>query len=185
MAYRPGDQESEQMPTAVTLKFGTASVAFPPYIGPLTIYQRGFNSAAIGRLLIEFRDRPIYPKGLLSQAVGSKKDGDSPYMWQGLRVGELMPTMPEGFSAELIGEPWLSFRVREVNPDGYDAFISDYDLTAFSKRMKVFRKEVPSNVDHIKPEGFDAFASSASDVKPLAHFIRPDGNSDQYRKGAF
>lgn len=181
----PGDQESEQMPTAVTLKFGTASVAFPPYVGPLTIYQRGFNSAAIGGGLIEFRDRPIYPKGYLAEQIGTRKPADNPYMWQGLRVGELMPTIPEGFSAELIGEPWISFRVREVNPDGYDAFICDYDLTAFSKRMKVFRKEVPSNVDHIKPEGFDAFASSASDVKPLAHFIRPDGNSDQYRKGAF
>ena len=181
----PGDQESEQMPTAVTLAFGTASVAFPPYVGPLTIYQSGFNSAAIGRGLIEFRDRPIYPKGYLAEQIGTRKSGDKPYMWQGLRVGELMPTIPNGFASEEFGEPWISFRVREVNPDGYDAFICDYDLTAFSKRMKVFRKEVPNNVDHIKPEGFDAFASSASDVKPLAHFIRPDGNSDQYRKGAF
>lgn len=181
----PGDQVSEQMPTAVTLKFGSASVAFPPYVGPVTIYQRGFNSAAIGRSLIEFRNRPVYPKGYNAELMGTRKQNDNPYMWQGLRVGELMPTIPNGFASEELGEPWISFRVREVNPDGYDAFICDYDLTAFSKRMKVFRKEVPNNVDHIKPEGFDAFASSASDVKPLAHFIRPDGNSDQYRKGAF
>ncbi|QXN70903.1 hypothetical protein DARTUKUTA_50 [Bacillus phage vB_BspP_Dartukuta] len=181
----PGEQISEQINSSDTMVFGITKVGRPPYVGPQTIAAKGLSAIFWGASDIQLLHRQIYPRGHLSMAMGTRRGGDSPYMWQGLRIGELMPTIPEGFSAELIGEPWLSFRVREVNPDGYDAFISDYDLTAFSRRMKVFRKEVPSSVDHIKPEGFDAFASSASDVKPLAHFIRPDGNSDQYRKGAF
>lgn len=181
----PGEQISEQIKSSDTMVFGITKVGRPPHVGPQTIAAKGLSATFWGASEIQLLHRQIYPIGHLSMAMGTRRGGDSPYMWQGLRIGELMPTIPDGFESEKHGEPWISFRVREVNPDGYDAFICDYDLTAFSKRMKVFRKEVPSNVDHIKPEGFDAFASSASDVKPLAHFIRPDGNSDQYRKGAF
>ena len=96
-----------------------------------------------------------------------------------------MPTIPSGAQTDLYGEPWVSFRVRDVAMQGFDAFLSEYDLEAFDKRMRVTRSEAVRPSRSIAPVGILATDFAASDVKPGIHFIRPDGNADQYRKGAF
>ena len=64
----------------------------------------------------------------------------APICGKGLRIGELMPTIPDGFESEKHGEPWVSFKVREIFPEGFDSFACTYDITQFSKRMKVWRR---------------------------------------------
>ncbi|MNC61670.1 hypothetical protein D3C75_1116300 [compost metagenome] len=43
--------------------------------------------------------------------------------------------------------------------------------------------EIPAQT--IQAVGFDAFRQSVPNIKPAVHYIRPDGNADQFRKGAF
>jgi hypothetical protein len=65
--------------------------------------------------------------------------------------------------------------------------VNEYDYTEFDLRLRVIRRESPDQTpaQQIKPTGFNASLITASDIKNKVHFIRPDGNSDQYRKGAF
>ncbi len=86
---------------------------------------------------------------------------------------------------QAMGTPWISFRVRGIGLVGFDTFLSEYDLMNFAKRMRVIRQPLPRPSVSIAPVGFVAFASAASNVRHGIHYIRPDGNADQYRKGAF
>ena len=61
----------------------------------------------------------------------------------------------------------------------------EYDYTQFNKRMRVVRQELPKQKLFIEPVGFVSSRYGVPNVKPAAHYIRPDGNADQYRKGAF
>lgn len=178
-----GNQKIVQFAAADTQVFGRLAVARAPYVGP--IGGKGLASLSIGAHRVEFFHRQLWPQGHDSQRLGTRRAGDSPYMWQGLRVGPLMPTIPNGFQADLHGEPWVSFRVRDVAIQGFDAFLSEYELEAFDKRMRVTRREQPRPAHTVAPVGIFATEFAASDVKPGVHFIRPDGNADQYRKGAF
>lgn len=181
----PGPQPVDQYDSTDTAVLGTPSVGRPPYIGPLTIKGIGLNAQGFGTHLVEFFNREVRPVGYQATLMGTRLDRDTPYMWQGLRVGPLIPTIPTGFSPSSYGTPWVSFRVREVNPVGFNAFLAEYELEAFDKRMRVTRRAQASAARSITPVGIYAFTSSASDVKPGTHFIRPDGNADQHRKGAF
>jgi len=180
-----GNQEIAQFAAADTQVFGRPAVARAPYVGPLTIGGRGLASLAIGSHRIEFFHRQLWPQGHDSQRLGTRRAGDSPYMWQGLRVGPLMPTIPTGTQMGVYGEPWVSFRVRELALEGFDAFRCEYEPEAFDKRMRVTRGVIERPYRTIAPAGVHATEFAASDVKPGVHFIRPDGNADQYRKGAF
>ena len=75
--------------------------------------------------------------------------------------------------------------MREVALQGFVAFLSEYELEAFDKRMRVTRRKQPRPAHTVAPVGILATDFAASDVIPGVHFIRPDGNADQYRKGAF
>ena len=181
----PGEQTVEQFESTDGALYGRPAVARPPHIGTQTVTPSGLLATSFDRALVEFFNREVKPAGYLATLMGSRKDSDSPYMWQGLRVGPLMPTIPAGFDDQAPGEPWVEFRVREVRPEGYDAFRCEYQLEAFDQRMRVYRAPVVRPSRSITPVGFVAFASAASDVKPGARYIRPDGNADQLRKGAF
>ena len=181
----PGTRELVEFDSPDATALGRPTIAPPPYTGPQTLKEQGADSLTVGGLLIEHLNREIRVSGHLSQQMGTLEPGDTPYQWQGLRIGPLMPTIPDGFDAEAWGESWVSFRVREMKPVGFDAFLSEYQLEEFDKRMRVWRRETPRPSVAVGPVGFSAFASTASDVRPGARFIRPDGNSDQHRKGAF
>ena len=64
----------------------------------------------------------------------------------------------------------------------------EYDPRHFEDRMRVTRGgggPQPKPPLIVAPLGFDAIRFNASNVKLGVHVIRPDGNADQYRKGAF
>lgn len=181
----PGPQAVVQFDSASHSIVGVPAVARPPYIGPITLSLKGFNAHGPSCPSIELLNRHIRPDGYKAELMGEKKYNDSPYQWQGLRVGPLVPTMPVGASMQAMGVPWISFRVRGIGLAGFDAFLSEYDLMNFAKRMRVIRQQLPRPFVSIAPVGFAAFASAASNVRHGIHYIRPDGNADQYRKGAF
>ena len=106
-------------------------------------------------------------------------------MPQNLHVGPRWPNIPAGFVASDYGQPWVSHRVRELTLEGFESFLSEYDFQNFKHRMRVSRTEIPKPRLTVSPEGFAALETGAPDLLLGVHYIRPDGNADQYRKGAF
>ena len=165
--------------------FGTASLR---HVEPLhrVIKPQGIGSLGLGNHKAQLFQRNIYPVGLHALRMGTKKYNDQPYLWQGLRIGEHIPTCIGGGDLSEFGTAWISLRVREINPMGLDyALVNEYDYTEFDKRMRVVRREQDISVQQIKPVGFNASMFNASDIKNKVHYIRPDGNAEQFRKGAF
>lgn len=168
---------------------GIPAVMRPPYTGPQTIKATGFVAALFPGFqsphAIEHRDRAVCPVGADMLQAGAGKDEDTPFMWQGLRVGSLVPNIPEGIDATAIGTCWISLRVRQAAIEGFDAFICEYDDRAFDQRMRVRHgttNERPRQV--VSAHGWRSAAHAAHGVRAGRHYIRPDGNSDQHRKGA-
>lgn len=155
------------------------------YTGPQKILGRGFNSAIFGTTKIEFFNRPIYPKGYEATLMGRRIAGDSPYKPQGLWVGKPMPTIPDGFNAELFGDTTISLRVRDITAIGFDSFVSEMDISNFKGRMKIelVKKPVVIEPKEVFTQSFVNTSYGVPDIRLKTHYIRPDGNSDQYRKG--
>lgn len=167
--------------------FGTAMVKRPPYVGPLYVNAAGFNAASFGGgARVEYFHRALPVQGWHSLAMGASKSGDTPYTWQGLRVGPLMPTIPKGFNAEQFGQAWVSHRVRDLFVPGEDFMqVAEYDPMDFAKRMRVRNATTPKPpAQGVGPVGFHALQAGTPGARLGAHHIRPDGNAEQYRKGA-
>jgi hypothetical protein len=83
------------------------------------------------------------------------------------------------------GVSFISHRVRQVHPAGFDAFISTYTVSNFKSRMKVSLANiiVPDLNQVVGVVGILPEQYSTPDIKLAVHYIRPDGNTDQYRKG--
>ncbi|WP_336034711.1 hypothetical protein [Acinetobacter bereziniae] len=148
----------------------------------------GFESLKFSKNEIQLFHRNVFMSGLDSQSMGKQRQDDTPYMWQGLRIGPHIPTNIGGGVQSAYGNAWVSNRVREVALVGLDyALVNVYDYGNFDQRMRVtIRKDeqvIPPQ--RIYMSGFDGLQIAVSDIKNYVHFIRPDGNSDQYRKGAF
>ena len=108
---------------------------------------------------------------------------DKPYAWQHLHVGSPMPTQPSGIDSCAFGAgSWISLKVRDLPLTGFDAFICQYDVNAFEQRMRVTGTPIPRHVTIITSVGISTAQSGTPNVVPAVRFIRPDGNSDQYRK---
>jgi hypothetical protein len=170
------------VPFIATL-WGNPDVRYAPPTGDQYITPTGLPEPLLERQLIEYKDRPIYPAGTLMQQMGTRVQNDSPYAWRGLRVGPLMPTIPNGFASDLYGAAFISHRVREIHIAGFDSFVSSYDN--FRDRMRVTRRETDTTSRRIITQGHDSAVVGAAQTDVLRQYIRPDGNSDQYRKGAF
>lgn len=128
--------------------------------------------------------REIKPIGLNSLAMGNSRGG-SLYMPQSLDVGPRRPTIPVGNLMEKFGTTYIGLKVRGIEVIGFDAMRSEYDVLNFDKRMRVTRKDLPRPTMPVNALGFDAALYGVPNIKPAAHYIRPDGNSDQFRKGAW
>ncbi len=151
-----------------------------------TIHPHGADTLGVSSLnCISHFHRTMRPNGFNSERMGTQLSGDEPFMWQGLRVGELVKGNYGGFENEVFGQAWISNKIREVGVQGYDAFKCEYDYTNFDERMRVIRKDLPKPSLSIQPVGVDALVVTVPNIKPAVHYIRPDGNADQYRKGAF
>lgn len=147
----------------------------------------GLNAMAIGRPLVEFFHRNLQGRGFNSLAMGSSRGGTL-YMPQSLHIGFPMPVKPAGNLMEKFGTTYIGLRVRDIGVNGFDASVIGYDPSNFAARMRVQRGQGGADtkpVQTIQAVGFDALRSNASNVKYAVHYIRPDGNSEQFRKGAF
>lgn len=135
---------------------------------------------------IMLKHRKVAAIGLNSLAMGIRLGNDKPYMWQGLRIGEYVDFVFKGFDTLDFGTAFISHRVRGIEIDGFDTFRSEYDIDNFAGRMKVTKTPLPPPpASTISADGFDAYLSGVTSLKHGQHFIRPDGNSDQFRKGGY
>lgn len=184
----PGTQHVTQFDSTSMSLYGMTKIEHYVPPGPRSVKPSALNAQAFGQNRIDLFHRKVSPLGYEATLMGTRKSGDTPYMWQGLRVGPLMPTIPEGFGADLHGEQWISHRVREVHPAGFDGFQSEYQLEAFEQRMRVTRRAPSATIAARSLLAAGAHPDSVlgtPDVRPGVHFIRPDGNAEQFRKGAF
>ncbi len=153
-----------------------------PYIRPT-----GMRSTVVGMPSVDYLNRSIRPVGFDAMRVGTKKNDDRPYMWQGLRIGPHVPTNIGGNVHTLFGQgTWISFKVREIRARGEDfSHVNEYDPHNFKQRMYIWNRTQPQlpSAQIIGPQGFDNLTVRVPDIRPAAHYIRPDGNMDNYRKG--
>lgn len=146
----------------------------------------GIASLIFGRQEVQHFNRSLMMTGFHSLAMGASSQNDKPYQWQRLHVGAPMPTIAGGENYQIFGTAWISHAVRELLPEGNDfSVVNEYDLYAFQHRMKVWNadKKEPSR-QQVYTQGFVATSYGVPNIKHAAHYIRPDGNSEQYRKGA-
>lgn len=171
-----------------SIETGRPSIGPPPYTGPARIFSRGIESPGIGSLNIENKTRYPDISGFDSLNMGLSRPNDTPYMWQGLRVGEFVPMAITGGVITEFGKAWISLRVRDIQAKGTDSFASNYILSSFDDRMKVnygeYRQPKPGNQEVIA-DGINSYIGSDANIRLNQHFIRPDGNSDQFRKGGY
>lgn len=162
-------------------------VARGDYFGPQYIGLKGIYSTLFGATYADNYVRTLYARGSNSLVMGQRKNNDTPFMWQGLRVGEQVPLIIGGDDTSRHGLTWISLRVRELGAEGFDAFRSEYDITDFNGKMAVKNadKKLPSKTT-VTATGIEpANAIGYQDIKLGQHYIRPDGNSDQFRKGGY
>lgn len=177
---------------AITVRLGissrnlsVATITRPPYVGPQLISAIGLIATRFGSTYSDNFIRNIYPSGMSTQSMGASKPNDNPYMWQGLRVGENVPTSIGAGDTSSHGDTFVSLRIRELGAEGFDAFISRYELESFAGRMTVRNtdQQLPQirqlNINGIEPNSTVGY----QDVKLGQRYIRPDGNSEQFRKG--
>ena len=180
----PFDQNVMQFDSNDMQNFGRPSLNIP-YGGAFFIKPNGLNSPTLNKPTVDFFNRTIKAVGSNHLQMGTSESGDTPFMWQGLRVGELIKGNYGGFENEVFGDTAVSLKVRNVEAQGFESFVMEYDYTQFDKRMRVVRQELPKPKLWIEPVGVDTLIVAVPNIKPAVHYIRPDGNADQYRKGAF
>ncbi len=182
-----GTQFVTQFAGADSMLLGVPAVDRGPYYGPQTVRPAGLPAPGPGGATwVSLLDRRLQMTGFPSQAMGYSR-GEGPYQWQSLHVGPPMPTIPSGTDTSAFGTVWVSLRVRGVEPDGWESFICEYDPSHFADRMRVRNVFTPPdpNAQSVAPVGLDSVDVGVPNVRPGVHYIRPDGNADQYRKGAF
>ena len=167
--------------------FGVADINFPPKDITNQIimdddhlfYETGDHEIQnwVGYLEVE---------GFDNLEMGEQLGGDEPYMWQGLRVGEFVPMSIGGGDTSEYGEAWISLKIRNIEAIGLNSFVSQYDLSQFSGRMTVSNKKSDKPAARsIVADGFNDTVLGYQDLKFGQRYIRPDGNSDQFRKGGY
>ena len=181
----PGPQDVGPYDNYVGPLWGKPTVARGTYLGPQTIACKGWVAGASTPPWAALWTRNVLAKGSDSMAMGKSLPGDTPYMWQGLRIGPLVPVTPRGDAMDLFGATAISLRVRGIEMTGADHSAIGYTLQEFSKRMRVrYAVSDAPQVQRITTAGHRSSACGWHEARPMRHYIRPDGNSDQHRKGA-
>lgn len=177
-------KDVEQYESSNTMAFGRPALHIP-YYGPIKASPLGMSTASYGRPLIEFLNREVKPQGFHSLVMGNSRKSTYEYSPQSLHIGPPMPTKPNAFNTDLYGKPFVSHRVRQVEPASFDSFIATYTLSNFKQRMKVTLANKPNLIvdQAVSVVGINSAGYSVPDIKLAVHYIRPDGNSDQHRKG--
>ena len=177
-------RELQQFDSSDNALYGRPTVT-SPYFGPRYIRPGEFNAVAFGNNWIEHFHRTVKANGFNALAMGAGRSDDTPYKPQGLWIGPQMPTIPKGFASELFGTTWISNKVRDISADGFDSLSNDWDISNFGQRLKVTKVKRPVIIEQkeVTPLPFSHTAYGVPNIRLKVHYIRPDGNSDQYRKG--
>lgn len=176
-------QFADQFNSMNHAEFGSATVKrrvdLVHYIRPSSF------AGSFGQSQVEFFHRTIRPVGSNMALMGASGPGDTPYKPQRLWVGEPKPTIPTGFESETFGNHWISLKVRDISVEGFDSFVSELDVSNFKGRMKVSlaKKADPIETKAVGVSSFGSTSYGVPDIKLKVHYIRPDGYSDQFRKG--
>ena len=182
-----GKREIKQFGSASFMVLGAPTVGHGEVRGPRSIRPVGIAAPEIARThWAALWVRSVAPVGVDALRMGSSRGESSPFQWQSLHVGPYVPNIMPGWDSAEFGEAWISNRVRELGVTGFDAFICTYDPKSFKDRMRVvLAKSDQPPAQGVGPIGWEAAQFGQGEIKRAVHYIRPDGNSDQYRKGAF
>jgi hypothetical protein len=125
---------------ADTLAFGYASIAYRegPDI-PRYLYPSGL-SGEFGVAWIDFYNRALGVTGIAGTS------------WGLARVHPPEPIIPVGLNATLWGDAFISLRIRNVYPDGFDATSWGFTPGDFTNRMRVWK----NNLLRVAPAGIEA-----------------------------
>lgn len=149
------------------------------------ISPKGMYSFETEYSQIDNLHRVVEPEGFESIEFGESVSGDFEYYPQSLHIGFKKPVIPTGTETTEHGLTWISHKVRQVEVQGFDNFISTYTTSKFKDRIQVKLKTKPQAVlsQTVAAEGFDSSVLDWQNIKLKVHYIRPDGNSDQFRMG--
>ena len=161
---------------------GLQMVNYPPYKGVQYIKPYGFNLLTFGYEKAELKNRSVKAIGFDALRLGYSRS-DTPYMWQSLRIGELVPFQLDGFDSAAFGGSMISLKIRDISLAGFDTLIMDYESKYFSKRMRVLLAEQVNLDKTVSILGINDSSVGAHGVKLGQYFIRPDGDSETYRQG--
>lgn len=155
------------------------------HFGPFIVQPQGFVSTVFGPSKTEFLHRPIYPRAWVATEIGYSRGNDTPYKPQSLWVGKPHPTIPNGFLAEKFGTTAIGLRVRDIGVPGFESFSSELDIAQFGGRIKVIQEKKPIIITpkEVNAPSMGLASYGVPDIRLKVHYIRPDGNSNQYRKG--
>lgn len=176
------DVEDGVEPEGVSTGHAVTRPPLPPSAGP-----RGFASTVFGAPVVDFYHRTLLPRGWLSEKV----DGRSAWPASGTNMPQMLHVGPPnlhpqtGFEAGSYGDAWVSHWVRGVYAQGHDSFASTYDPEHFKHRMRI--KNVNDGLPPrriVLVSGHDSSRVPYPSVHLVRQYIRPDGNAEQYRKGA-
>lgn len=149
----------------------------------------GFAGLNFGKHKIEHFHRTVYLHGFVATQMGQPKWRDTPFMWQGLRVGGRVLGNYGGFDSNAFATAWISNKIREVVATGFDGFISQSDVASFKDRLRVKKigglPEQQKKAQAISIPSLVAMPPPVPNIKNKAQYIRPDGNSETFRKGAW
>lgn len=189
--FSQGDVNADHM------AFGVLKAGFPD-VFDWRIAAAGVPFPGFGRQTVRNRNQDVRPSGADMLEAGKSRWNDTPFMWQGLRVGEKIPTVIGGGDMLRFGGfGSVSYRNRTVRADGMDMFASEGEARRFDDRMTVRRASgmppdnrvgrkgedaKPVQFVGVPPFGFAPFGRC--DIGNKVQFIRPDGYADQFRKGA-
>lgn len=143
------------------------------------------SKVALGVPLVDFFHRFVAPSGWFSQQVASHRGSQNPYQWQHIRVGPLVPNYMEGFDTSGFGKSWASHKIRDLPVEGFTATEMGPGEGGFWLRMKVWREEPPEPAARIiGGQGRDSSAFGHAALHNHRHYILPDGDMSNFRKGA-
>ncbi|MBR7002781.1 MAG: hypothetical protein IKI11_08990 [Neisseriaceae bacterium] len=193
LPYLPFGTQEIIMPkrdTKETAQYGVPNIGVPPesvqYLKP-----SAFNSVSFGAdTEIQKFNREVYQKGFDSLKMGASDPKDPKYLPQSLWIGFPIPTPIDGIEFTVFGKAWVSNWIQEIKTIGDDTLQMRYDRTKFDDRMRVKRTE---NTPPATPKPNAQTVNTASihgnsgicSIHNKTQIIKPYGNSETYRKGAF
>lgn len=90
-----------------------------------------------------------------------------------LRVGPPVRAYPLGFDSAAIGASWASYRIRRIQPVGFDAVMIGYTPGQFNQRMRVQRIDRIPQLQRFAPSSFSEERFGQASVSNNARTIRP------------